>query len=57
MQNAWVVLATIGMAMILVFLLTFFAMQESRSGRRKPFLWDGRDLPRPSNISHRIGDF
>ena len=57
MRNAWVVLATIGMAVALVFLLTFLAMQEGRSSRRKPFLWDSADRPHSSTPSHRLDDF
>jgi hypothetical protein len=51
------VLAAISMAVVLVFLLWFLAMQDGPSGRRKPFLWDGADRPHPSNVGHRIGDF
>jgi hypothetical protein len=57
MRNVWAVLAAISMAVVLVFLLWFLAMQDGPSGRRKPFLWDGADRPHPSNVGHRIGDF
>jgi hypothetical protein len=60
MRNVRVALAVIGMAVVLVFLFTFLAMQEARAGRRKPFLWDGAEhpvTPSQDDPSHRLGDF
>jgi len=54
MRSIWVALAAIGMAVVLVFLLWFLAVQQHRSGRGKPFLWDGADQSQPSDDGHSV---
>ena len=57
MRNAWAVLAVLGLAVVLAFLLSFLAMQEGRSVQRKPFIWDAVDPVQPPATSHTIDNF